>query len=174
MCGILKKNENTAHRVFDRECNISTFALKKKMTEIIRIVSGTAWQLAGVYYVRTEGMVKGFGVPIDLEFENDGPESNYILLLAEGLPVATCRPRQLDAETAKIERVCVTESFRGKDFGKQVIQAAEQWLRERGVRRIIIHSRDQVAGFYEKLGYTADWSQVHQGFFPEVHMEKTI
>jgi GNAT superfamily N-acetyltransferase len=144
------------------------------MTEINRIDSGKAWQLAGVYYVRTEGMVKGFGVPIDLEFEDDHFASKYILLSVDGLPVATCRPRILDADTAKIERVCVIESFRGKDFGKQVIQAAEQWLKESGVRRIIIHSRDEVAGFYEKLGYTVDWSRIHQGFFPEVHTEKQI
>ncbi|MDR2139516.1 MAG: GNAT family N-acetyltransferase [Tannerella sp.] len=144
------------------------------MTEIIRITAGVAWQMAGVYYVRTEGMVKGFGVPIELEFEDDGPASLYILLLEDGLPVATCRPRILDADTAKIERVCVTEAFRGRDFGKQAILAAEQWLKESGVRKIIINSRDKVTGFYEKLGYTADWNRIHQGFFPEVHMEKQL
>jgi GNAT superfamily N-acetyltransferase len=144
------------------------------MAEIIRIENGLTWQLAGVYYVRTEGMVKGFNVPIDLEFEDDNSTSIYILLLEDGLPVATCRPRILNVDTAKIERVCVIESFRGKDFGKQVIEAAEQWLRESGIRKIIINSRDAVVGFYEKLGYVADWNQVHQGFFPEVHTEKVI
>jgi GNAT superfamily N-acetyltransferase len=109
-----------------------------------------------------------------LEFEDDDAMSKYILLLVDGLPVATCRPRMLDADTAKIERVCVTEAFRSRDFGKQAIRAAEQWLKESGVRKIIINSRDEVAGFYEKLGYTADWSRMHQGFFPEVHMEKQI
>ncbi|MDR2774660.1 MAG: GNAT family N-acetyltransferase [Tannerella sp.] len=144
------------------------------MTEIIRMDSAMAWQLAGVYYVRTEGMVKGFGVPIALEFEDDDVASKYVLLLVDGLPVATCRPKILDTDTAKIERVCVIEAFRSQDFGKQVILAAEQWLKASGVRKIIINSRDKVTGFYEKLGYTADWNRIHQGFFPEVHMEKQL
>jgi predicted GNAT family N-acyltransferase len=159
-----------------------TFVLKNKqhvfnlnfMTEIIRIEEGKAWQLAGIYYVRTEGMVKDFNVPIDLEFEDDTPASKYILLLEDGLPVATCRLRILDRDTGKIERVCVVSQLRGKNFGKQVITAAEQWLKEAGIRKIIIESRDEVVGFYEKLGYTADWNQVHKGYFPEVHTEKRI
>jgi GNAT superfamily N-acetyltransferase len=80
----------------------------------------------------------------------------------------------LDEDTAKIERVCVLKQWRGKDFGKQAITAAEQWFKESGIRKIIIKSRDEVVGFYEKLGYAADWKQVHQGFFPEVHTEKQI
>ena len=144
------------------------------MTEIIRIEHGKTWQLAGVYYVRTEGMVKGFNIPLDVEFEDDAPSFKYILLLENSLPVATCRLRILDADTAKIERVCVLEQWRGKDIGKQTIVAAEQWLKETGVRKIIIKSRDAVVGFYEKLGYTADWNNVHQGFFPEVHTEKQV
>jgi GNAT superfamily N-acetyltransferase len=144
------------------------------MAEIIRVEHGVPWQLAGVYYVRTEGMVKGFGIPIDLEFENDSFTSKYILLLENGLPIATCRPRIVNTETAKIERVCVIEAYRSKDFGKRVIEAAEQWLKELGVRKIIINSRDAVVGFYEKLGYTADRNQIHQGFFPEVYTEKQI
>jgi predicted GNAT family N-acyltransferase len=132
------------------------------------------WQLAGVYYVRTEGMVKGFNIPLSLEFENDSPDSNYMLLLENGFPAATCRPRILDKTTAKIERVCVLSNSRGKNLGRKLITDTEAWLKQQGIRTVIIASRDAVVGFYEKLGYTADWKQVHEGFFKEVHTEKEL
>ncbi|MDR0722787.1 MAG: GNAT family N-acetyltransferase [Treponema sp.] len=132
------------------------------------------WQLAGVYYVRTEGMVKGFHIPLDWEFADDSPSSQYLLLLDRGLPVATCRLRLLTDTTAKIERVCVLESHRDRNIGKRLITDAEAWFRELGIKIVIIASRDAVVGFYEKLGYRADWNQIHQGFFKEVHMEKGL
>jgi GNAT superfamily N-acetyltransferase len=144
--------------------------------EIIRIdaIERPSWQLAGVFYVRTEGMVKGFSVPLNLEFADDGPDSTYLLALDEGLPIATCRLHVLDDVTAKIERVCVLEACRGKGTGQQLIRAAELWLKELGVRTVVITSRDAVVGFYEKLGYKADWNRVNNGFFKEIYMERTL
>jgi GNAT superfamily N-acetyltransferase len=132
------------------------------------------WQLAGVYYVRTEGMVKGFNIPLSLEFEHDSPDATYMLLLADGFPVAACRPKLLDHSTAKIERVCVIPSVRGKQLGRRLITDTEAWLREQGVKTVIISSRDAVVGFYEKLGYTADWNRVRDEYFRVVHTEKAL
>jgi putative glutathione S-transferase len=142
------------------------------METVIKVTE--EWQRAGVHHVRTEGMVKGFDIPLEIEFADDTPRSDYFLILDDGRPVATCRFKILDPETAKIERVCVVESHRGKDVGKRLIDAAEEWLKERGVKKIVVYSRDAVVGFYEKLGYTADWDHVQQGFFKEVYTEKIL
>ncbi|MDR2797228.1 MAG: GNAT family N-acetyltransferase [Treponema sp.] len=146
--------------------------MEEDTLKILRV--SETWQLAGVYYVRTEGMVKGFQVPLDWEFADDSPSSQYLLILDRGLPVATCRLRILTDTTAKIERVCVLESHRDRNIGKRLITDAEAWFRERGIKTAIITSRDAVVGFYEKLGYRADWNQIHEGFFKEVYMEKNL
>ena len=57
--------------------------------EVIRVTE--EWQRAGVHYVRTEGMVKGFHLTLEGEFDTDTPESRYILVRDENLPVGTCR-----------------------------------------------------------------------------------
>jgi GNAT superfamily N-acetyltransferase len=119
-------------------------------------------------------MVKGFDIPLSLEFENDSPAATYMLLLENGFPAATCRPRFLDKTTAKIERVCVIPDSRGKNLGRRLITDTETWLKSQGIKKIIIASRDAVVGFYEKLGYKADWTQTHDGFFREVHTEKEL
>jgi GNAT superfamily N-acetyltransferase len=132
------------------------------------------WQLAGVYYVRAEGMCKGFDIPFEVEFLDDGEHRSYSLITVDGFPVGTCRVNLLSGALAQIERVCVLETHRGKDLGKRLIEQTERRLKENGVTKIEIHSRDKAVGFYEKLGYTADWDRVEQGFFPEVYMEKEL
>lgn len=134
------------------------------------------WQRAGVYAVRTEVMVKGFGIPLNKEFDaHDTPDTLYLLALDGILPVAACRLFTVDAETAKIERVSVLEGYRGKGVGRALITQAEAWLRELGFRKAIITSRDAAVGFYEKLGYQSDWGIVEDaGIFNVVHTEKAL
>lgn len=134
------------------------------------------WQQAGNHYVRIEAMVKGFQIPLQMEFdENDTPETKYVVAMDGVLPVGTCRLHQLDDRTAKIERVVVLENYRKQGVGRQVITAAEKWLKELGAQKIIITSREEAVGFYEKLGYTADWSRKEGGgIFVCVYMEKLL
>lgn len=151
--------------------------------EVVRVTKN--WQLAGVYYVRIEAMVRGFGCKLDGEF---GPEDKwdtpYILALDDGFPVGTCRIHYTDEGYAKIERVSVLDTYRGKGVGRAVITAAEEWIREQGVTKVVITSRDEAVGFYEALGYQADWEKMKKwneeqkeagtAFFTLVYTEKNL
>ena len=114
------------------------------------------WQRAGVHYVRTQAMCLGFKIPLEGEFSDDTPEDEYILVMDGIYPVSTCRLHYLDEHTGKIERVATLESYRGKHYGQAGIIEAE-------------------LGFYEKLGYTANFSQVSgSGEFECVMTEKEL
>lgn len=133
------------------------------------------WQRAGVHYVRTQAMCLGFKIPLEGEFSDDTPEDEYILVMDGIYPVSTCRLHYLDEHTGKIERVATLESYRGKHYGQAGIIEAENWMREKGVTKIYINSRKAALGFYEKLGYTADFSQVSgSGEFECVMTEKEL
>lgn len=134
------------------------------------------WSRAGVYFVRTDAMVNGFNIPLQGEFDADTPESQYILVLDGVHPVGTCRLHFLpDEQIAKIERVAVIESYRGKGVGRLAITAAEEWIREEGYKKIVITSRDEAVGFYQALGYTADFSRTEDGgVFTIVYTEKVL
>lgn len=135
------------------------------------------WQFAGVHYVRVEAMVKGFHIPMDKEFdEADSPESRYVLVFDDIYPVAACRIHLLEGEdTAKIERVSVLAEYRKKGVGRLLIGEAEQWIRESGVKKIVITSRDEAVGFYEALGYQADYEKkIDAGIFKIVYTEKNL
>lgn len=142
--------------------------------EAIR-VTDKEWQLAGVHYVRTEAMCNGFGVSLEMEFGEDKAGDEYILVLDGIHPVSTCRLHQMDDTTGKIERVATLEQYRGQHYGAAAIQAAEEWFAERGVKKILINSRTEAVGFYEKLGYVADPEQITgSGAFQCIMTEKTI
>ena len=74
-----------------------------------------------------------------------------------------------------IGRVVVLPEYRGKNLGRKVIGEAEQWIRELGYRKIVIDSRLEAVGFYEKLGYTrADDSVFLSWQFECTRMQKML
>lgn len=134
------------------------------------------WQQAAAYYVRIDSMVKGFNIPADIEIDgHDKPDTKYIVVFDGILPVATCRLYFEEGGIAKIERVVVTESLRNKGVGRLAVEAAEEWIKELGYKKIVITSRDEAVGFYEKLGYTADYSRTYDAdIFKIIYTEKNL
>lgn len=117
------------------------------------------WQRAGVHYVRTQAMCLGFHIPLEMEFSEDTPQDDYVLVLDGITPVSTCRLRYINEHTGKIERVATLEEYRGKHYGKEGILEAERWMKEKGVTQVEINSREAALGFYEKLGYVSDYTK---------------
>ena len=142
--------------------------------EAIR-VKDKEWEIAGVHYVRAKAMCDGFGVSLEMEFGEDKPGDEYILVLDGIHPAATCRLHQLDDATGKIERVATVQEYRKKHYGATAIREAEKWFAERGVKKILINSRTEVVGFYEKLGYVPDSTQITgSGAFECIMTEKQL
>ncbi|MGX7167524.1 GNAT family N-acetyltransferase [Facklamia hominis] len=127
--------------------------------EIFR-VKDELWMKAAVYAIRTEADVFGLGSSLQGDFKEDTDSSRYVLITEGIYPVSTCRINVLNPDTAKIERVATHPKFQGKNYGREVILAAEKWLKEEGISKIYINSRVAVVGFYEKLGYQSDPSSV--------------
>lgn len=125
------------------------------MDEIKVLRATELWQKAGAFSVRIEGMNRQHHISLRDEFdEHDGDESRYIVLLDDEYPVATCRFYELSRERVLIGRVVVLPEYRGKSLGRKVIGEAEKWIGELGYREIVIDSRLEAVGFYEKLGYS--------------------
>ena len=110
------------------------------------------WEKAAVHYVRARTMCEGFKVPFDMEFGEDKPDDEYVLVMEGEEPAAACRLQYLDDHTGKIERVCTRPEFQGKGYGRAAIEGAEQILTANGVTEIKINSREAAVGFYQKLG----------------------
>ena len=134
------------------------------------------WQRAGAYSVRIEGMNRQHHISLRDEFDDkDADGTNYIIILDDGYPIATCRFFELEKETATIGRVVVLPDYRGKGLGKKVIDEAEEWIKELGYKEIIIDSRVEAVKFYEKLGYNLVNDDVNKcGTFECIKMNKVL
>ena len=57
-------------------------------------------------------------------------------------------------DTMEIEYLCVEEAFRGKGYGRRLLQTVEQIAAEKKLRQITLWTYSfQAPGFYERLGY---------------------
>ena len=142
--------------------------------EVIR-AAATA-ERAGAYYVRIQAMAVKHHISLYQEFdEHDTPETKYIVITDDVLPVATCRMYPLDETSVMLGRVVVLPEYRHQGLGSSVIQEAENWARELGFRRAVLESRENKVAFYQKLGYVPDLTQVIRGeTFTCIHMEKQL
>lgn len=131
---------------------------------------------AGAYYVRIQAMARKHQIPLEREFdEHDTPETKYIVIMDDYLPVATCRLYAIDETRVMLGRVVVLEEYRHQGLGTEVVNEAEMWACELGFTTAIVESRENKIGFYESMGYIADMSQKIIGdTFTCFHMEKVL
>lgn len=134
------------------------------------------WQRAGAYSVRIEGMNRQHHISLRDEFdEHDCDGTKYIVMLDDGYPVATCRFYEVDESSVIIGRLVVLPDYRDHHLGSRVINEAEAWIKELGYKTILIDSRLETIGFYEKLGFEhIDDTIIRSGTFDCVRMKKTI
>ena len=134
------------------------------------------WQRAGAYSVRIQGMNRQHHISLREEFdEHDCDGTRYIVLLDDGYPIGTCRFYELTPDSVTLGRVVVLPEYRGKKLGAKVVIEAEKWIKELGYKQIIIDSRTEVVGFYEKLGYKlVDGNVIQNSVFECVCMKKAL
>ena len=142
--------------------------------EIIRATK-TAHQ-AGAYYVRIQAMARKHQFPLDVEFdEHDTPETKYIVIVDDYLPIATCRLYAIDDTKVMLGRIVVLPEYRNKGIGTLVVKEAEKWAKELDFHTAVVESRDNKMPFYEKKGYVADYSKKIVGeTFTCFRMEKKL
>ena len=136
------------------------------------------WQRAGAYSVRIQGMNKQHHISLREEFDqHDCDGTRYIVLLDDGYPIGTCRFYEAgtNSDAVILGRVVVLPEYRGKKLGAKVVLEAEKWIKELGYKQIIIDSRKEVVGFYEKLGYKlVDGNVKQNSVFECVCMKKCL
>jgi predicted GNAT family N-acyltransferase len=79
-----------------------------------------------------------------------------------------------EAGTAKLRQMAIAPEFSGKGHGARILRQLEEDLRRRGFRRIVLHARSTVAGFYEKSGFAVTGPEFEEVGIPHLPMAKAI
>lgn len=74
----------------------------------------------------------------------------------------------------KIRQLAVDPDFQKSGHGSQLMAAAETAARDRSIAELVLHSRETVVGFYEKLGFESEGEQFEEVGLPHRRMRKGL
>jgi predicted GNAT family N-acyltransferase len=116
-----------------------------------RIVQSAA-ELLKVFAVRSIVFCGEQHVPYAIERDDQDFGSLHILGEIGGEPVGAGRIRFF-AGYAKLERIAVRKSFRGRGLGRQLTDFMVSAARERGYTKCEMHAQAYLEKFYERHGF---------------------
>jgi ribosomal protein S18 acetylase RimI-like enzyme len=103
------------------------------------------------------GVSRPWNDPVaDVTFARRGPHSDILVAVSDGRIVATTMVGE-DGHRGWVYYVATLPERRRSGIGRAMMDAAEAWLRARGVWKLNLLVRGdnaQARGFYEQLGYS--------------------
>jgi ribosomal protein S18 acetylase RimI-like enzyme len=129
----------------------------KDMPEPLKIRAATSRDESTIVDLwRTCGLVTSYNDPAaDFAFAKAGACSEILVGEGDGVIRATVMVGH-DGHRGWLYYVASDPHSRGAGFGRQIVEAAENWLRERGVAKVQLLVREtntDVVAFYEHLGF---------------------
>ena len=125
--------------------------------------------------LRNEILRKPLGMNLfdeDLEEEKD-----FIHLIGKNEEqelIAYLQFKKIEEDTLKMQQVVVAEHAQGKGIGRNLILFSEQFATMSGFSSIILHARENVIGFYERLGYAREGERFLEVTIPHFKASKKL
>ena len=108
---------------------------------------------------REAGLTRPYNDPQrDIEFARQSPASDILVGEIDGILTASCMVGH-DGHRGVIYYLCVAPAQQGKGLGRQILHAAEDWLKARGVWKLNLMIRmdnTRVRDFYLATGYAEE------------------
>tara|TARA_Y100001934_G_scaffold262018_1_gene336007 strand:- start:6 stop:431 length:426 start_codon:yes stop_codon:yes gene_type:complete len=124
--------------------------------------------------LRYEVLRKPLGLSYDPRELAEEDDSFHIATRLEGKVVACLVLKPLAERCIKMRQLAVRESSQGKGFGRELVNYAESFAKERGYSEIVLHARETARGFYEKLGYQTEGNPFIEVGLPHLAMRKKL
>lgn len=113
-------------------------------------------------------------IPAELEFDGEDERSEHLLAYLDDRPVGTARIRSLNERTAKIERLAVLPTARGRGIGTEIMKKALAIIVDRQYTEAIVHAQKYIQNMYEKLGFEIIGSDFEEAGIVHVKMIKKM
>jgi GNAT superfamily N-acetyltransferase len=116
--------------------------------------------------------------PLGLNFtEEDLTKEKQDILIGvfeEDEMQACCLLTRIDGKTVRLRQMAVHKKLQGKGIGATLLNFAENLARDHGYKKLIMHVRKVVLGFYEKQGYKIVGDEFTEVTIPHYVMEKKL
>jgi len=128
------------------------------------VIAQTQEERQQCYDVRIAVFVHEQKFPLHTELDKfDESATHFLLRLTPSLiPIGTIRTFKVPDSTQyyKLTRLAVLKEYRRFSFGRKLVQAMHDWVRNAAIQagqtgsvQIVAHSQIPVKGFYAKFGY---------------------
>lgn len=139
----------------------------------IKIVSYQA-EIAAIKNIRTIVFQEEQGVAAELEFDGLDATATHLLAYLNNQAVGTTRIRDIDANTAKIERLAVLPVARNQGIGKKLMLAALEAIAQQHKSLAIVHAQAYIAPLYQQLGFEIIGEKFSEAGITHVKMIKQL
>ncbi len=124
--------------------------------------------------IRTAVFIHEQGFQKELD-EIDNNAVHLVCYSEDDTPIATCRVFwDSDMDAYVLGRLAVIKKYRGKQIGSAMLKEAEQFVREKGGKALLLHSQCRAVDFYKKSGFTEFGNVENDEGCPHIWMKKFI
>jgi predicted GNAT family N-acyltransferase len=109
-------------------------------------------ELEDAYYVRKTVFVEEQNVPLEEEIDAYEDAAEHFIMYHEEAPIAAGRFRFVDGY-GKVERICVMKEARKTGAGKAIMNAIEDYARQKDIHKLKLNAQTHAIPFYAGLGY---------------------
>ncbi|MFV0504068.1 MAG: GNAT family N-acetyltransferase [Lachnospirales bacterium] len=108
--------------------------------------------LAEVHEIRRKVFINEQGVKEELELDGSDSDAIHLLLFYNTMPIGTGRLIMINGDYT-LGRIAVIKEYRGKGYGRIIIENLIKKAISIGSREQYIHAQITAKAFYEKLGF---------------------
>jgi N-acetylglutamate synthase-like GNAT family acetyltransferase len=116
--------------------------------------------------------------PLGLSLKNDNLSRDYIdtIFVAEhnDRVIGCVFMHYIDEQQLQLRAMAVYDEWQGKGVGRLLVQAAEQFAREKNFDKILLHAREVALNFYSGMGYSITSDKFTEVGIPHFMMEKRL
>ena len=109
--------------------------------------------------------------------QNLEEEKDHIHIISKSFEddvIAYLQFKIIDEKLVKMQQVVVSQQHQSKGIGKELINFSENLMSTKGLNNILLHAREPVIGFYERLGYEKFGEKFLEVTIPHYKMKKRI
>lgn len=130
-------------------------------------------ELEDAYSVRKIVFVEEQNVPLEEEIDAYEDEAKHFVMYDEGSPIGAGRFRFVDGY-GKVERICVLNKARKTGAGKTIMNAIENYARQKDIHKLKLNAQTHAIPFYAGLGYETVSEEFMDAGIPHKTMVKEI
>ena len=140
----------------------------------IHIITVSSPEYAAVFTLRDEVLRK----PLGMSLKNDDLSRDAVDVIfagkMDGKVVACLMLHHKNDELVQLRQMAVYDAWQGRGLGRELVEAAEQYAREKGYRTLVLHARKNAMGFYGSMGYAMVGDEFTEVGIPHYIMEKAL